>query len=50
MAIGITNTSTNTFLYGEGYQCTQRKRKGQVEKSEWKSQISHVLIDDYYPE
>lgn len=23
-----------------------REEKGQVEKSEWKSQIDHVLIDD----
>lgn len=45
MAIGITNTSLIPSFMEKGISAL-REEKGQVEKSEWKSQIDHVLIDD----
>lgn len=45
MAIGITNTSLIPFFMEKGISAL-REEKGQVEKSEWKSQIDHVLTDD----
>ena len=45
MAKGIINTSLIPSFMEKGISVL-RGEKWQVEKSEWKSQIDHILIDD----